>query len=566
MSILKITLMWPPPKLDPVLHWLERGFREGRELPGWTVRQGDAAREIIYDGWQVFIWHGELVAVREAPKRTQEYPTECPDDASFRAFVRSVLDPDLYFRTYPDSASPGMDPVHHWLEWGMAAGRPLRGWVVVRGPAASWARGAEWQHFIWRNEPISVKRRPTLPESVLRQVLEQGRHEPAVLAPGALAVADLPLLDAPDQVERSGIDISALLGAVRERPRTVLVIPRITLGGGEKYSADLVDVLLALEGGPVLILVSEQSGIDAHEWDELGILPPLRGLPLLFWPDFCVGSSPTFARFLNMPRPQVLVVINSRPGLDAVAQYGLALSHQMRIYCAFFSMGIDGLGASFGTRFPRRTLPYSVALTDNEPMAATLRAQYSGVSGPGIEILPPRAHIATELVFRDRLIARLGAVKAERRPNRWVWISRIEPWKGTAILGALAKLRPDDRFEVFGPVQGSMESLGLALPNLVYRGVLANVINAELGEYSGFVFTSRFEGMPNIVLEVSQHAIPMVLADVGGLRDTFDDNAVIFVKHAPDVNETAAAFAEALDRIAAMSAETLAAIVKAARE
>jgi hypothetical protein len=63
---------------------------------------------------------------------------------------------------------------------------------------------------------------------------------------------------------------------------------------------------------------------------------------LLFWQDVCnepVGRAATLASFLNLLRPQMLVIINSQRGLDAVAQYGLPLSRQMRIYCVYFAPG-----------------------------------------------------------------------------------------------------------------------------------------------------------------------------------------------------------------------------------
>jgi hypothetical protein len=57
----------------------------------------------------------------------------------------------------------------------------------------------------------------------------------------------------------------------------------------------------------------------------------------------------------------------------------------------------------------------------------------------------------------------------------------------------------------------------------------------------------------------------MVLADVGGLRDTFDDTAAKFVQHRPDAGETAAAFARALEEVADFGPEQALAMASAAR-
>ena len=57
----------------------------------------------------------------------------------------------------------------------------------------------------------------------------------------------------------------------------------------------------------------------------------------------------------------------------------------------------------------------------------------------------------------------------------------------------------------------------------------------------------------------------MVLADVGDLRMTFDDSAVLFVRHGSSADDTAANFGCALDRIAVMTAEEITKMVEAAR-
>ncbi len=76
---------------------------------------------------------------------------------------------------------------------------------------------------------------------------------------------------------------------------------------------------------------------------------------------------------------------------------------------------------------------------------------------------------------------------------------------------------------------------------------------------------SLFEGMPNVVLEMSQHAIPMVLADVGDLRTTFGNSAALFVRHGLNVNDTAANFDFALDRLALMGVDDIATMAITAR-
>jgi glycosyltransferase involved in cell wall biosynthesis len=407
------------------------------------------------------------------------------------------------------------------------------------------------------------------PQTIIEQIIDQGRHELAILAPGALALPYLPQFDAADISERDGVDAIRLLDSLKARPMTVLVAPWLVIGGADSYAADLLEALISLGAGPALVVLTDQTAREAGNWREFARLAPFHAAQLLFWRDFCVDSGTrnvvTFGRFLNFLRPQRIIVVNSRIGFDAVAMFGRPLSRGSRLFCAYFSISVRALGAPYGARFPRRTGPFALTLTDNEPMAATMRRLHGGQPGPGVAVLPPRVPEAPDDVFAARAALRRERTRSVRRAFRWVWISRIEAMKGTEVLAKLAEQRTHDQFDLFGPVWSNLRDFGLMRKNVRYRGVLPDVLGADFASYDGFVFTSLFEGMPNIVLEMSQQAIPMIVSDVGGLRDTFADT-VTFVSQRTDPRETAALFAAALDQVAAMDEAAVAAMVDAARE
>jgi glycosyltransferase involved in cell wall biosynthesis len=437
--------------------------------------------------------------------------------------------------------------------------------IVRHGPDAHRNSGSAWKHFTWRREPIALKI-SHVPDTIVTQIRAQARHDPGILAAGSLAIPLLPHLEATDLFSRDGIDSHSIFTAVPEHPEVIFMIPRLVVGGAEKYTADMIGALVGFGLTRILILVTEQTAKAAGDQRAHAIFAPAQATHILFWPDICGPSheSPAvLARLLNVLRPKATVVVNSRVGLDMTAKFGRGLSQFSRLYCAYFSLGVQGLGAPYGTRFPRQTAPFAVSLTDNEPTAAILRDRYRDIEGPGVAVLPPCLPSTDDQTFTERLVRR--EKRTVEGARRWAWVSRIEEFKGTAILAALAELRPNDKFELFGPLEHDLDRLGLDLANVVYRGVLEEVSKADFSSHDGFLFTSLFEGMPNVVLEMSQHAIPMILADVGGLRDTFDDTAVMFVEHSADIRETAATFSVALDRTATLSAAELVTMLTYAR-
>jgi glycosyltransferase involved in cell wall biosynthesis len=355
-------------------------------------------------------------------------------------------------------------------------------------------------------------------------------------------------------IQRGGIDVARLFASIPRRPTAVFIVPWLVTGGAEKYMADMVGALKQ-DSHEVLVIVTLPKAKSAPGWPKLGILAPLREAQILFWSDVCRRSSEPYilARLLNALCPQLIFVVNSELGYEVVANFGRGLASLAKLFCAFFALGEIGLSdVRYGMYYPRHTLRFAKAVTDDLPTVNRLQALYGKIPGPGIAMLPPRLSIVHEKTFNDRLAARKRF--AGIHPRRWAWVGRLTLMKGTAVLAALAGVRPEDRFEIFGSLEGSLESLEIRKPNIWYRGCLDNILEADFREYHGYVYTSLFDGMPNVVLEMSQHAIPLVLADIGGLRDTFDDESVIFVKQThSDPKETALAFDEALHRLAQLS-------------
>lgn len=491
------------------------------------------------------------------------------EDALFAEFVKEHMDAHAYLEANPDVSSAGVDPVKHWLEHGMAEGRfHYLDATVVFGDSADRLEKTHWKHFTWRGNPVAVRINKPIKPSLIDQIKAQARHDPAVLAAGGWAIGKLRQRIAPDLLGRSGVDVRSIFAAITERPDVVVLMPRLCVGDAGKYAADLIHGLGSLSHLNILVIVTEDTAESAISWESQAQLTPLRAVRVVFWRDICGPehrNPQVLARLLNALRPSRIVVVNSRIGLEIIATFGRGLTRFAKLYCAYSSLGPQGLGAPYSARFPQRTLPFAIGLTDNSATAATLRRQWGRLPGPGIAVLPPRLQSAEASVFSARLEARRVRTENATRPLRWIWVSRVEPLKSTAILFALARMRPTDQFDLFGSVDSDLSEMELTLPNLTHRGILEDVSAADFTEYDGFLFTSLLEGVPNIVLEMSQHATPMVLTDVGGLRDTFDDTSVHFVGHGQDLYSTAEAFSSALDRVARLTPSKTLTMAEAAR-
>lgn len=389
--------------------------------------------------------------------------------------------------------------------------------------------------------PFSEAR--NVPQHVFDSLEEQAAIEPLIYSVGAKTLPGLRIFESGNVRSRIWVDIPRLQSQLRQPPDALLVLPQLVVGGAELYAANLAASLREIGQRDIAVLVTEQPQSAGGKALTNTALAPLAESTLIWRHAIGADYPYFFARMLNIIGAKSVFVINSRHGLDALALSAPGLSHRSRLFAAFFSMGYRGLGAPYGLRYPQRMSRHVTLLTDNAPMRDQLAAR----------VLPDR-NIA---LLRNRISAhpaehverQLTAMNARRqagsRPH-WVWVGRVEPMKGTKLLGEIARRRPHDLFTVFGPTHGHLDDLGLKAPNIEYRGVIDDVHTFDFTPFDGYVFTSLFEGMPNSVLEMAQHGLPLILADVGGLRETFADVATL-VAHRSDMADTAADFASALE-------------------
>lgn len=545
-------------KIDPLKHWLNYGLQEGRAFSPELDIRFQVEEQVTDDpSAQTFEYGGATIVVRHRQQ----------DDDEFLSFIEKHFAGEWYLSTNPDLAIAKLDPWQHWIDHGIWEKRKPAPWIEIQFNGDRRPENSHFaRHFTYQGKPLTVR---TLDPDILRQILDQGALEPAVLSPGSLALAALRQIDAPDLLPRYGIDTTALFAPFKENPKYVFIMNRVGVGGSEKYLSDIVGVLLENGERSIAIIVTDQYERDAGDWRSLSILQPLAARDILFWPDACgwyrsydasaaYDSSGVLARFLNALRPQHIFVANCRLGFDAIARFGRGLSHFASIYCAYYCLGNRALGAPYALRFPAQTAPYAISVTDNKPVADILKQHYGPLHEKGIRILNLRLKAVDAEEFSKRLRARKKRFAMTSRKNRWVWISRLNSYqKKTRALAELARIRRIDQFDIYGPVESPLEEQGLVAPNIKYCGVLTDVIAADLSEYDAFIFTSSFEGMPNIVIEMTNHAIPMILSKVGGLGDTFDETAVSFVEPDENAIEMAKAFSGKMDFVRALAPDKL---------
>ena len=81
--------------------------------------------------------------------------------------------------------------------------------------------------------------------------------------------------------------------------------------------------------------------------------------------------------------------------------------------------------------------------------------------------------------------------------------------------------------------------------NITFRGSFSNIFkDVNLNEYDAFLYTSKFDGTPNILIEIGLAKLPIISSAIGGIPDLLKNDAYL-IQH-PD-NESA--FISAIDSL-----------------
>jgi hypothetical protein len=465
-----------------------------------------------------------------------------------------------YIQDNPDLVGIG-DLEDHFLTHGQREARPPSSAFRVLSRSEFARIGAqhsevvdeyEWEH----NKYLVVRSRVS--DAIVSQIVEQGEFDPTVYAAGIRCLPRLPYFISDNLRHRDLFDHKALLSEFDNAPEVLVIVGRIGIGGGEKYAATLTDTLARELGLRCSVVTTESSAADNLSACALPLLRGFRSARVVSLFDHLAANSwkreTILALLMLALKPRLVFVINSDLGLRAMEKHGAAMRNVSQIYVALFSQSPFAIGAPYSAVYLKQIIRNVKVLSDNKAALETFQQAVPPSAAGKFVCIPQRVDLPSRAEFMQRVEARVTRRRNGGR-TRCLWISRWEAFKATDVLIELADRNERVIVDAFGPGQ-SVDPTPRP-DNLRDRGVLWNLKDIELADYDAFIFTSRFEGMPNTVLEMVAQGIPVIASDVGGLRETFGGDTIRFVGMAGDVPQVAAGFTAALDELLGLSTDDM---------
>jgi glycosyltransferase involved in cell wall biosynthesis len=481
-------------------------------------------------------------------------------------------------------------PFHHWLKYGYAAGAgPSAGFVpkdyLALNPDLAGYPDALFGHFIRHGqfEGRRFSRMTSVAEShlaalsgdrvkrsvrYLEQIARAGADSSFAamqdfLASGRLAkTIEETALHEPEIGSLEGhvnsmiapwhdadwAEYEQILRLLPEGPFDAVVLMPFCKLGGADFVAGVLTTTLAEAGRRVLVLRTEAGDWARPDWFPAGVasVDLSAHLNAMHMP----VRLRMFYELLVHLRAADVYNVNSRLAFETFERFGerLALSTRLNAYYFCADRTPEGIEAGYPVWYFSNILTHlTAALVDNAALAAQLTERFSltGEWRDRVRLIytPAMTPVPAEPVA-DRQVA--SAARRSRR--RILWAGRLDAQKRFDLVQDIARRLPDVDFDCWGKaVLDAPPDLSRLPENLRLHPPFKSYDDLPLAEADGWLYTSGWDGMPTILIELAALGLPIVASAVGGVPELIDDSTGWPLGE----TATAADFAEAIEAMLA---------------
>jgi len=329
----------------------------------------------------------------------------------------------------------------------------------------------------------------------------------------------------------------------------VFLLPFLTRGGADRFLLDVMAEIARLDPSRrFLVLLGHQR--DRHFWlDQL----PANALHLDL-PALCPGLTPEevdlvcFRLLQGCARGARLHVKPSDFAQRFFERYHASLPGHRAVFYRFsepqepFGPLIINDGFLFGM-VAGHALDLAAIVSDNEATVAADRRRVGAPAGKW-------------QVLRSRIEARPLPPFREEAAGRVLWLSRLDaekrPFLLLEIAARLAREAPGVTIAAHGAASLGETSPAIfeGLPNFTWHGPFEALEDVRAAEHDVFLYTSSYDGIPVVLLEMAVAGLPIVAPDVGAIGEVVADGETgLLLPMTGDDEVDAAAYVAAVLRL-----------------
>jgi glycosyltransferase involved in cell wall biosynthesis len=453
-----------------------------------------------------------------------------PNDP-IRHYLRNGADatnnPDInfsmleYLARYPEKRNKRAHPYLGWLRHGRSAGE-------IADPAPEIEKMAEVLNVL-PSELVDalVERRTDLQQRLRTGTLGEMWAKAAEVDPlvgGAWPESSRPALlplAGPTVVQQIAALHRSQLEAGFRRARVLLVVRSPRWGGGRRMEGHIAHAL-ASEVAPeeIVVIYSDESGAPPA-----GRFP--EGVRQVDFAAHTVGLQPewqehTLVMLVRSFQADSIVNINSGTLHRAMRAYGNGLAATERLFPIFFCNEQGPIGNWFGwpsSQFYRVFERVANVVTDSEYLAQWFEDTYQldARSREKIRVLHIPVDPTLPIASPD------PSPRTSDRPTVY-WAGRWDRQKKIDLVLEIAWRMPHVEFRMWGEPVLQRRMLERRPDNVKVEGKYEAFTDLDLSEADVWLYTSAWDGMPTLLLEVAMTGVPIVGSLVGGTGEVLRED------------------------------------------
>lgn len=333
------------------------------------------------------------------------------------------------------------------------------------------------------------------------------------------------------------------------RPAVVFTTPCLSYGGGEIYLLNLAQAIH--QSNPnlkIYIVVPEFIGEcqrDVHGDYSFITVVPCRDFLIR---DDTLAAYAFLKLFITMLKPIIVHNINSVTCWQLFINEPEIKHSINKLYASIFCQQYDKYGNlnGFAQEFLTKGMPQlDLLTTDNGNFKQFVAATFKTAPADLAKIVTfytPCKYVLTDEIkavrekYASKEVSDFATIKL-------VWIARLDDQKNVQLLYSLAREYPQLSINVYGSkLIDTANDYGQVPANICLKGLELNIAKIMLDDdYTALIMTSKYEGIPNILVIGGFFNVPIIAPDVGGISDLINRDTGYLLTANPTPGEYMAA-------------------------
>lgn len=305
---------------------------------------------------------------------------------------------------------------------------------------------------------------------------------------------------------------------------TIVTVPWLRTGGADLVACQVAGAVLeARPAEHVLLLRVDQQHLERPDWlpdrvDQVLIADLLDGL------SGDQAESLLYALILSL-RPQRVINVNSFKIWRTFERFGNRLSTKVNLYSYLFcwDQTPHGLRVGYPSMFYAATSPYLAGtFTDTNYLRDELVKMYRPPAAVAKATVPLFTPVRSAPTAKTMAELSLSRPTKNARPVV-LWAGRLDRQKRFDLVQDIARLMPDVDFLCWGDaLLDNPPEFHRSPRNLKLNPGFKNYSDLPLETADAWLFTSAWEGMPTILLELAIRGVAVIASQVGGVPEMAD--------------------------------------------